>query len=357
MTTTESSRSESRTRGVESGGAGCGVQSAHEPELRSAQGGVTASPMRRLFASVFALSALVATPLTACSDEVRQCRVGADCASGLCAADGTCASGSTDAGTADRNVPVEAGEDAQKESSTTGDAGCGAAPFDGIITRAEIPLAAGLRATYKVATSTDVDTRGVAQADGSREWDFSGAYAGDHATIVETLKLDGTWYATKFPTGTYATKLAEGSDLLGVFELGQGSLSLLGVVTPTDGTSRTELTYGTKVATLVFPVTKGQNFKTTSSTVSGVASGISVFYTESYDSTVDAQGKLKTPLGTFPVLRIATTLTRTVGFLVTTIRSFSFVAECYGVVASVTSQDNESDVEFTRAKELRRISP
>ncbi len=352
MTTTESSRSESPTPSA------CGLESAHEPELRSAQGGVTASAMRRLFASVFAASALLAAPLAACSDDVRQCRVGADCASGLCAADGTCVSGSgTDAGAADRVVPVEAGEDAQKETSTSGDAGCGAAPFDGIITRAEVPLAAGLRATYKVATSTDVDTRGVAQADGSREWDFSGAYAGDHATIVETLKLDGTWYATKFPTGTYATKLAEGSDLLGVFELGQGSLSLLGVVSPTDGISRTELTYGTKVATLVFPVTKGQNFKTMSSSVSGLASGITSFYTESYDSTVDAQGKLKTPLGTFSVLRIATTLTRTVGFLVTTIRSFSFVAECYGVVASVTSQDNESDVEFTRAKELRRISP
>lgn len=51
-------------------------------------------------------------------------------------------------------------------------------------------------------------------------------------------------------------------------------------------------------------------------------------------------------------------LVRTIGVLPSiTIRSFAFVTECYGTVATVTSNDNEANAEFTAAKELRRIAP
>jgi hypothetical protein len=292
----------------------------------------------------------------ACSDEVRQCRVGADCASGQCAADGTCVPvASGDAATGDGSVNTnDASPDASNVDASPDAGNCGA--FDGEITRAELPLGPGLRATYRVATNADVDTAGVAQADGSRVWDFSGNYNGDKSTILETTSPGGTWFDTKFPGATYVAKLAEGSDLLGVFELSPGALALLGVVSPTDGFTRTELTYANKISTLVFPLSMGKTFKT-DSTVSGVASGVGSFYSESYDSSVDAKGTVRTPLGNYSVLRVRTTLTRTVGAFVTVVRSFAFVAQCAGVVASVSSNDNESAAEFTRARELRRVAP
>ena len=87
------------------------------------------------------------------------------------------------------------------------------------------------------------------------------------------------------------------------------------------------------------------------------AQGILVNYTEKYVATSDAVGDLVTPLGTFDVQRVRIDLTRTVGFTTTTLRTFAFVTECYGTVASIASGDNEKDVEFTRAVEVRRIAP
>ena len=53
----------------------------------------------------------------------------------------------------------------------------------------------------------------------------------------------------------------------------------------------------------------------------------------------------------------ATVLKRKVGIVTTTIRSYVFVTDCYGAVAAMTSKDNEPNVEFTTASEVRRIAP
>jgi hypothetical protein len=89
---------------------------------------------------------------------------------------------------------------------------------------------------------------------------------------------------------------------------------------------------------------------------------LSVPYQEQYQSKVDARGKMKVPYGTFDVLRVQTTLTRTVGALVTTTQSLVFVAECFGPVAQLTSQTTTAPqaappVEFTDAAEARRLTP
>ena len=60
---------------------------------------------------------------------------------------------------------------------------------------------------------------------------------------------------------------------------------------------------------------------------------------------------------TFEVLRVRTELERTVGLLTTTVRTFAFVSECFGTVATVTSEDDEDQVEFSRAAEVRRLAP
>ena len=314
-------------------------------------------------AAVGAVAFGAAVSITACSGaDSRQCRVGADCASGMCTADGTCVGAGATGGEAGEPplppgvVPPGSGSDASDDAS--GDAALpGCTPnHDGTITRDEVPIAPGLRATFRIAQNEDVSTAGTTAPDGKRVWDLSGAFASDANVLVETLALAGTWYGASYPNASYATKLTASSDLLGVFETSTTALLLRGVASPSDGATKTQLSYAPSVTVLGFPFTSGSTW-TSDSDVSGTAQGFPSTYHEKYESQVDATGTLKTPLGTFDVLRVRTLLTRTVGFAVTTTRSFAFVCECYGTVATITSTDNETAVEFTHAAEVRRIAP
>jgi len=310
---------------------------------------------------VLAASGLAA--IVACGDDSKvECRVGADCASGICTTDGTCAAAATSSSSGGPTTDASSNGNSDSDSGTMlsgdGSVAQGCVPNkDGVITREEVPLKAGLKATFRVATDVDVSTAGTTRNDGSREWDYSGAFTGDQNVTVETLSLNGTWYAPKYNGAAYSSKLRSDSNLFGVFDLAPATIALRGVVTPDDdGVYRTELKYDPTVAVVTFPL-KADATWTSESDVSGVASGVPVAYTEKYESQVDAHGDLKTPFATFPVLRVRTVLTRTVGFAVTTVRTFAFVTECYGTVATVTSDDNEGDVEFTHALEIRRIAP
>jgi hypothetical protein len=300
----------------------------------------------------------------ACSDtaNARQCTVGAECASGQCSSEGKCVGTQSQDGAVvgDASRPDAA---AMTDATPASDASSDASSCEfagGSIARADIPFGPNLRANYRSAASVDVDTRGTAGAGGVRTWDFSGVLTGDQTIIVETLPLTGTWYAAKFPSASYVSKLSASSDLLGVFEAGAGSLSLLGIVSPMDGQARTELKYAPPAEILSFPLQLGKKFKT-SNTVTGTypvgGFGTTVAYTEAYDSEVDAEGRLKTPLGTFGVLRVNTLLTKTVGLLVTKVRTHLYVTKCFGSIATVVSTDGEAQVEFSRASQMRRISP
>lgn len=309
--------------------------------------------------------------LAACGSGNPECRVGADCASGICLSNGRCgtasdggqdgadagpdAADSTDAGPdaadsgndSDRENPVDGGDQGPITCSPN---------QDGTIERSEIPIEVGLHATFRIAADAAVDTKGASQPDGSRVWDYSGALSGDHDVLVTLQSPEGQWFAADFPGATYFSALRDGQDQHGVFQATPDSLLMLGVVSTASGLTQTELTYNPPVVTLQFPIQEGNTWKT-QSTVSGQAQGVYSYYFETYEYQVDAHGQLLTPFGTFPVLRVRSTLTRTVGALVTTVHSFLFVAECYGTAAAIFSQDDETAVEFTTASEVRRLSP
>ena len=295
----------------------------------------------------------------------RQCYVGADCASGACRSDGTCepAPSSTGGGGSGAHSQGGGGAGAQGGGGQgpTGGGGSGGSSVcvpndDGTIEQAEIPLAAGLDAKFETATDVTVSTAGVTNPDGSRTWDYSGALAGDHLSLVETQPLAGKWFESSFPGASYAAELSSTSNLLGVFEIGTGELLLRGIVSPSGGLYRTELAYDPPVPVLDFPLTESKSWQITAN-VTGLTVGVVSAYTEQYAYQVDAHGDLVAPFGTFHVLRLQSTLTRTVGVMVTVVRSFLFVAECFGTVATVTSQDNESNVQFEDASEVRRLAP
>lgn len=296
--------------------------------------------------------------LPGCSSEAAvACHAGADCASGICNTNGTCApvTNPSDSGLVDAGGGDDAMMTADGPAPDAPVTGC-VPNNDGTVLAEEVPLKAGLHANFRDATNVTFDTAGQTGMGGARTWDLSAALPGDQTVPVDTLSVMGTWYAPSFSAATYATKLSQSSDLLGVFHVGAAALELLGVVSPASGVTQTSVSYSPAAAILQFPMKMGSAWKTTS-TITGTASGVAVYYTEAYDSSVDAHGTLKTPYGSFPVLRVSTVLTKTVGLLVTTTRSYAFVAECFGTVATLVSQANESNVEFSSVAEASRIAP
>jgi hypothetical protein len=292
--------------------------------------------------------------LSACAVyDAPMCQTGADCASGVCLADGTCkpagASSSSGAGSGGSGG-------ASTGSAGTGASGVCSPASQSVITRQEVPLEAGLHANFRVAENAGVSTAGTMNADGSRTWDLSVAFSGDHDEALDTLPLSAQWFGAAYPGATYAAKLSDTSDLLGVFSLTDDALELVGVASPTSGSGATQLSYDPPVTVLSFPLQEGGKWTTTSN-VTGQAEGVPVVYTETYQSSVDAHGTLKTPYATFPVLRVNTLLTRVVGAVVTTTRTDSFVTACFGNVASIVSKTDELAVEFTTAAEVSRLAP
>ena len=291
---------------------------------------------------------LVLVLVAACGEggDGARCERDEQCASGFCRADGTCAPEGADAG-----AGVDA-DPAQPDGAT----GACAPDNDRIVSRDEVPLEAGRSARFRVALDATIDSAGTMMVDGTRRWALGQTLAGDADVDLTLLAPAGQWWAPEFPAATYAAPLSAESDLLGVFEVSATQVRLLGVVSPSAGLTRTELSYDPPVPVLQLPLTTTSRWMV-SSTVSGLATGVLSVYSEDYTFAVDAVGALTTPYGEFPVLRVASDLERTVGVLTTPRRSFAFVAECFGTVATVVSQDFEDGREFTDAAEVRRLAP
>lgn len=338
------------------------------------------------------LVCLVASAPWACSSNTPECSVGSDCASGVCESNGKCApvsgtqtdSGATilpDGAVVGSDGAILSGESgsgggdgsqSREDGSSAGDApgtpaDTGSPPpgadgglcvpnDDGTITRDEVPTQAGLHANFEFAENVTVDSAGSMIANGTYAWDLTGPYSGDHTVLVTTNDPTGQWFSSKFPGATYTTPLSDSSNLLGIFEASQTALSLIGVASPTSGNTQTELSYSPPAPFLGVPMTLGTTWSSNSQ-VTGTAEGLLSNYFEAYASKVDAQGTLKIPYGTFNVLRVHTMLTRTVGGVATVTQSLAWVAECFGTIASLTSQMDETQTNFTNAAQVMRLTP
>ena len=229
---------------------------------------------------------------------------------------------------------------------------------DGTIDASEIPIGPGLSAPFRVALNVPINTAGTL-SEGVRTWDLEVNLPGDEDLLIETIDPAGEWFANDFPDATYATTLSATTDLLGVFQVTDEALLLLGVVSPEDTGpfSRTRLTYETPIKILSLPLQREATWST-ESVVSGTAAGITTVYREVYTTEVDRQGKLETPYGTFPVLRVRTLMDRSsMGVGLASSRTFAFVSPCFGTVATIVSQDGETQIEFENASEVRRLTP
>ncbi|MFP4598012.1 MAG: hypothetical protein ACLFVJ_07160 [Persicimonas sp.] len=290
--------------------------------------------------------------------------------------DGGADAGSDDAGADADGTPdgdAEAGRDAEAGSDGGGgDGGDGGGDedtgpttcvpnHDGVVERSEVTLQPGLHATFKVAEDVEIDTQGTEQDDGSRVWDLSGDLPGDRRVLVELRSAEGTWFKPQFPDLTYVSELSGAGDKIGVFGVDDQGLYMQGIVSADDGFDRTELQYDPPAQILQFPIEQGTSWQSESE-VSGRFEGSSLNgsgTTETYSSQVDAHGTMKTPFGDFEVLRVRTVLDRDsvwAWWASTTLITYTFVAECFGTVATIRSEEGEDDPEFSRASEVRRLA-
>jgi hypothetical protein len=79
---------------------------------------------------------------------------------------------------------------------------------------------------------------------------------------------------------------------------------------------------------------------------------------ETYEVTVDEEGTVIVPAGSFHVLRVRTNYSQhvTMTMLWTDRIIYAYVTECFGVVARITSEDDETENLFTEAEEYRRMT-
>jgi hypothetical protein len=277
------------------------------------------------------------------------CTTDDQCTSHFCRADGTCGPAGE----------IDGGSGSNTGSDDAGNSGLCTPNHDGKISANEVPLAAGKMANYRIATSATWSTAGAAGSGGMRTWSLAGALANDADQPVALAAPAATWWAadTGFATATYWVTLQAGSDLIGVFHVDATGVTLLGVVSPTGTYPYTEITYDPPARILAVPFGASDTW-TSTSTVSGYVSGVVANYTEKYVSNVDQTGTMTTPYGDFPVLRVGTVLTQAqVGTVYRTVRSYAWIAECFGSVATATSQDNETGTEFSSDAEVRRLIP
>jgi hypothetical protein len=277
-----------------------------------------------------------------------------------------------DAGPDAADTEVEAQEDPAAEEPTQDPAVEDTAPadvedgdesglcfpnHDGVITRQELRFEVGASAVYMVnadSTTATVDLAGWTDA-GVRHWDFSAATADDRRIIDELLDISSRWFAADFPGADYATVLDPGEGILAVYRLTDEALLLVGMVSEEEGKVR--LGYDPPVEIIRFPVTEGDGWRVESA-LSGTYNWLPSTASAVYVVSVDAVGVLRVPAGEFDVTRVRVDLSQTVPFTIFGMENitYTFLSECYGVIARVRSTDGEESAEFTEAAEYRRLT-
>ena len=339
--------------------------------------------------------------LIGCFNESKECRFGADCASGVCTSTGLCLSPQDSSAELDSAVVPEGGND--RDASTGGeetdyefggsegrdaevsddqrdrgmsedmgrleldmseqidqsleegsDMSEGAEncwpDHNGQVDLTEVPVLPEVNQNYLKANDVVVDTSG-------EDWDLIPSLMDEQLISVRLEIIDDQWFAPTFPEATYVAPIAGEESLLGVYEVTQTQLLLRGVVSESEEPHlKTELTYRPPAIIMNFPLRTGDSWESTS-TITGLYPLGVAYYFETHESEVDAQGMMNTPLADFEVMRVNSQLTRTIGLIVTTRRNHFYLAECFGVIASITSHDDEPNRLFSEAAEIRMITP
>lgn len=231
--------------------------------------------------------------------------------------------------------------------------------LDGHIDANELKAALGVPAKYLVSTAPrDVSVAGTMTSSGLH-WAFTGDYADDRSITIQAKSPEGLWFATEFPTATFVAPFDAGNTLSAIYAETDASITLLGLAStaeaPADG--KTLIAYDPPIDAYRFPLAPGQTWVSVGTVKNGMIRGLPYAGKDTYEITVDAAGSLDLPDITFAqALRVRSKVTvePAAGMAIVT-RQASYVFECFGEVARVTSASGEANDDFKTAAEVRRF--
>ncbi len=233
--------------------------------------------------------------------------------------------------------------------------------LDGKIEATELKAALNVPVSYLVSPPGEarmVDIKGQSDGEGHRLWDFSQDFKSDAKVTISASTLGGKWYQASFPNGQWTAPVDAGGAVEGVYSADDQAIYLHGVAsTDANDAAKTLLVYDTPIALYRFPLEVGAHWVSTGAVQNGMAAGLPYAGMDTYDITDDASGEMSLHDYTFTqVHRLRTTVTLSPAAGATQVtRQVSFVFECFGEVVRATSQNGETNDDFTTAAEVRRL--
>jgi hypothetical protein len=232
---------------------------------------------------------------------------------------------------------------------------------DGVIDDEELPTPIDL-ATSWIESGRDgpvvVDLVGALAEDGVRVWDLSAEHGGDVAVEASLTSTDDAWFANGFSGASWSAPFEPGGALAGVYRRTAEGVLLLGYASVDD--EGTLVHYDPPVRVTSLPLVEGLAESQTTD-AAGSFDGNPWFYSQDrWDTLVDGRGRLRTPAGTFDVLRLRTVFSSEVPLAVPPFRleassvRYTFLAPCLGPVA-VVDDVTEGDDGATSAGSVLRL--
>ena len=235
--------------------------------------------------------------------------------------------------------------------------------LDREIGAAELTPTTGVTVSYLVSpagVTRAVDPVGVVDGSGRRVWDLT-LPDGDPTIQVKATPIGATWFAASFPSDAVAVPLdaAQSIDAVYRHDADRQVFELLGLASheenPAEG--KTLWQYEVPVVLYRFPLKDGARWTSVGEVRNGLVRGLPYAGRDTYEVEVAGSGRLELPDATFSqVLRVRNHLVSQPAVGAVSSRwQVSFLFECFGEVARMTSASGEASADFTSAAEVRRF--
>ncbi len=204
-----------------------------------------------------------------------------------------------------------------------------------------------------------VDLRGLVDSQGRITWPFADPDLGTTPTQVVALPIGDRWYASSFPGAQFAFTSSDGAFDY-IYSQTADSVYLHGTASTLENPSigQTLVPYELPVQVYKFPLVVGTRSTIVAQIPMGRFNGGDFSGKALYEISDDAAGYMELPdLTLTQVHRVRFTITNQPdGGTMFVTRQVNFLFECFGEVARVVSQPNETQDDFTTAAEVRRFT-
>ena len=194
---------------------------------------------------------------------------------------------------------------------------------------------------------------------GKVRWDYSIDRKDDQVATIAASALKGKWYERSFPETAFVAPFDAAGRTEAIYSYDAQAISLLGLASkePNAPEGQTLLVYSAPVAIYRFPLVPGAAYTSIGEVRNAMLRGLPYAGRDIYEVKIDAVGQLDLPDLVFEqAIRVRTKVTvEPAAGAATTQIQVSFLFECFGEVARVTSKTGEKTDDFTTASEIRRF--